>query len=297
MSKMNFNLPPWLSIIIAILILCATIAIGYLIDRFNIVHVLSAIGLVVVAATVGVIMASLTASQRLTEAEENLQKKSSTLEEHIIKVQDETQKILAKSKMCQDCINSLEISVETVKQIIQGKLGEFILTHDDLVQIEDSIPEREEIWVLTSALELEDNELKEVIRKNFGKKIKYKYLIPKRKDLIYKMIFLAQQWRRDCNLSVEDAKELIECYLIPEHLVYMTVVIYNPNSSKPNVQPIVLVKFSTSEYYKKEDYPFILQVNPKQVGAWNFYIESLKKMMHTSERLPIDFSKELKKER
>lgn len=293
MSEKKFNVPWWVSTVFGVIIVVGGIVFGLLFEKLNITNVLMAIILVVLSAITGAIVARLTASQRLTESEENLQGKFNALEKNISNFQNEIQKIIDKSTICQNCANTLYLSIKTVKEVIEGKFGEALITYEDLIQIEGSVNPKGEIWVLTSALQLEEVELKEVIYNNFKKGIKYKYFIPEEDLRLQKrMRDLANKWQQDCELSVDEAKEQIQCYIVPKHFAYMTVIVYDPYKEPPTV----LVKFPTSEFYEKEKYPLVYRVDTKPKEAWSVFVDSLQELMAESKRCPhtkrltIDFS-------
>lgn len=298
MSKRKFDLPLWLVPGLAIILLGGAFILNEilkskLLGPFARVALLLSFILCTLSSIVGAVVARLTASQQITKAEEELQEKFDNLATQIKKFQDESQKIIEQSKICQNCVNSLGLLINTIKQMMQGQFGESLITYENLKQIEGNVEENREIWVLTSALQLEGVELREVIRSNFKKGIKYKYLIPQEdKRLQQRMIELARKWQQDCGLSMEDAKEQIQCYLVPKHFAYMTVIVYDPYKEPPTV----LVKFPTSEFYEKEKYPLIYRVDTKPKEAWEVFVHSLQEMIDDkrkcslTERLTIDFS-------
>lgn len=175
---MKFDLPWWVKVGFGIVVLGVGASISQLIKNFDVLYILMAIVLVVLSSITGAIIARLTASQQITKAEEDLLEKSDNLATQIREFQDETQKIINQSRSCQNCTTSLNLSIQTLKQILRGKFGESLITYEDLKQIEGNVRKNEEILVLTSALQLEDDELRDVILQNFKKSIKYKYLIP-----------------------------------------------------------------------------------------------------------------------
>jgi hypothetical protein len=129
---------------------------------------------------------------------------------------------------------------------------------------------------MTSALQLEGEELRQIIRDNFRKGIKYKYLIPKDEKRLHKnMIDLAKEWQRDCAMSAQAAQDQIQCFLVPKHFAYMTVLVYDPYSESPTV----LVKFPTSEVYEQGKYPLIYKVDEKPQKAWKDFVDSLQEMI------------------
>lgn len=294
------EVPWWLSIVVGVAIVGATIIVDGLFDLFSNTAILLAIILVVLASIIGGIIARFAAGQQITKAEEDIQKEIKNLEEKVREVHSETKTIIDHSNTCQDCITSLNLSIQTLKQILKGELGESLITYEDLKQIEGSVNEEGEIWVLTSALQLEATELNDIIYKNFEKGIKYKYLIPSSDvRLQTKMITLAKKWQKDCSLSEDAAREQIQCYLVPDHFAYMTVIVYGPYDDTPTV----LVKFPTSEFYEKEKYPLIYRVDAKPREAWKTFVDALQEMIldrrkcSLTQPLKIDFSKPTDKTR
>ncbi|MFC1561078.1 hypothetical protein ACFL4V_01225 [Candidatus Latescibacterota bacterium] len=289
----KIELPWWTGIVFGVIIVGIATTISVLLSKFDATNIFTAIVLVTLSAISGAIVARFTASKQITDAEEDIKRKFNALEGQITKFQDEINKIIAQSEICRNCANSLGLSVKTVKQLIEGKFGESLITYEDLIQIEGIVENNREIWVLTSALQLESVELREVIYKNFKKGIKYKYLIPQEdKRLQKRMIDLAKEWQSSCNLSARDAQEQIQCYLVPKHFAYMTVIVYDPYKDTPTV----LVKFPTSEFYEKEKYPLVYRVDTKPKEAWEVFVHSLQEMMDDPQKcvltkqLSIDFS-------
>ena len=231
---------------------------------------------IISSAIIGALVARLTASQQITRAEDELNLKYDDVKKLLTSVQRQAEDMKKQSLICQNYGNSLSLVVSTLKQVIQGKFGEALITYEDLKQIENSVRNNTDIWVLTSALELEDNELKQVIISNFKKGVKYKYLIPA-EDRVLQQIMkaLALDWQKTAELSVAQANQQIQCYLVPQHFAYMTVIIYDPYKSPPTV----LVKFPTSEFYQKEKYPLIYRVDSKPKEAWNIFLEAFQDLI------------------
>ncbi len=273
MSKKIFFMP-----VIAILALILLFAINILLSKlFDIkpemfLPILGSFLLIIICSVfLGALVTRLTASQQLIETESDLSKKYDNLKTLTESVGKEVNAIKSQSATCNDNSNSLSFLVATLQKIIQSNFGGSVITHKELEHIENLIPENDEIWVLTSALELEDNQLKEIIINNFKKGVVYKYLIPK-EDLILqeRMKKLALDWQNNSRLSIEAAKKQIQCYLVPKHFVYMTVIIYSPLKSPPTV----LVKFPTSKFYKQETYPLIFRVDSEPKEAWKIFLEA-----------------------
>lgn len=181
---------------------------------------------------------------------------------------------------------------EDINEVLE-KFGRSIITYHDLVQIEGSVKNNRNIWVLTSALELEVDELKETINMNLRNGIKYTYLIPKDDTILQKrMKKLTLRWKKECGLSVEKAQKQIKCLLVPAHFTYMTVIVYEPYEK----QATVLVKFPTSSIYEKEKYPFIYRVDTKPKEAWQSFVNNLEDLIddnrecRLTESMNIDFT-------
>lgn len=192
-------------------------------------------------------------------------------------------------------------SVDTIAQIAKGEFGKSIITYQDLAMIEKDVEERGEIWVLTSALELEIDQgaegLADIIETNLGKKkVKYIYFIPDEDDTLARnMKKLAITWQTTCKLTKKDATDQIRCYLVPKHFAYMTIVIYNAQNATNLEPPTVLVKFPLSDIYKKDKYPYIYRVETDTEKAWRPFLESLmyfnrdEPKCSASHQLPIEF--------
>lgn len=173
-------------------------------------------------------------------------------------------------------LNNAIDRARALSDIYLGKFNHSIITYYDLLDIESKVEENGEIWVLTSALELENGELRDIIRSNFKNNIKYIYIIP-REDLALRntMTNMAIKWQLDCDLSKKDANRLIKCFLVPQHLVYMTVIIYNAQNRSEEKPPTILVKFPTSSTYNKIKYPFIYKVDTEPKEAWETFIKAI----------------------
>jgi hypothetical protein len=191
-------------------------------------------------------------------------------------------------------------SVGVISQIAKGDFGKSIITYQELAQIEKDVEEDGEIWVLTSALELERDTGKEgladIIQTNLDKNIGYTYFIPDKNPTLARNIKkLAIEWQKKSNLSKKVAQKLIKCYVVPDHFAYMTIVIYNAQNATKTNPPTVLVKFPLSDTYKKEDYPIIYRVDTDTEKAWKPFLDALmyfnvdKSKCEASHSLPINF--------
>jgi len=171
----------------------------------------------------------------------------------------------------------LQKAVKSLKDIMYDQGGtDALIYREDLEKIEAAVPANGEIWILTSALELEAGALKQIIRDNLRNGVRYTYLLPEeRPDLQDRMRDLARSWATDCQLPPNKAQEQIRCVLVPEHFAYMTVAIYNPTADPP----IVLVKFPTNEVYTEHDYPVIYRVAARPREAWSAFVKSLRQLM------------------
>ncbi len=294
MSGTKLELPWWVHIVIVVCVVAGTIALESLLLEFKLRNILLAILFVSLSSFVGAIVAKLTAGRQLVAATQELDQKFDETKVQIGQFKTEIDRVLSNSLTCERCIQSLNLSINTVKQLMEGEFRESLITYEDLVRIERSVRERSEIWVLTSSLVLENEELKETLQENFKKGIKYKYLIPcEDKRLQNRMMELASEWKRSSGLSVQQAKEQIQCFLVPEYLVYMTVIIYDAYGEPPTV----LVKFPTSQLYEKAKYPLVYKVDSKPKDAWAIFVKSLQSMMDergthvVTKQLQFDFNK------
>lgn len=190
--------------------------------------------------------------------------------------------LVTRSMKLEKYIDKLGTNVNKMDDITGKALEVFkgsIITYEELINIENSVEANGEIWVVTSALKFENEELKEIIRSNFKKKITYIYLLPKENDdfLTNKMKDLAKGWKNDCNLSDEEANKLMKCILVPKHFVYMTVLVYNVqyiNQSDSN-NPTVVVKFPESDVFHKEEYPFMFIVKDTPNDSWRIFVNAI----------------------
>lgn len=300
MPKTKSDLSWWVTIILVVVFVGVAQILSVVLGKLDIITVVWSFILIVLvvalAALIGAIVTRLTANQQILTVEEELVEKFKSLEQQVDRFEKESQKISNLPERCQECTKYLNDTIESAKEIIHialEKFGGSIVTYRDLIEIESSVEEKGDIWVLTSALELEDVELKKIVRNNFKKKIRYIYLIPKEDKVLQKrMIKLAKQWKNDCDLSIDDAQKQIQCFLVPKHFAYMTVIIYNPYE----VPPIVLVKFPTSRVYKKEKYPLIYRIDVEPKEAWKNFLDSIQELIDDKpncsqvEPLAIDFS-------
>lgn len=241
------ELPVWVTLSITLAVAAFLFILDNYIQTFNLKNVLWAVGLVSVSSLIGILVAHFTRSYQM------------------------------KKDLC-DLDKAIK-SAQEITRIAMEQFGDSIITYHDLAEIERNVEEKGQIWILTSALELEEEEeLAKIIRENFKKKIEYIYFIPggdRNKILKEVMIKMALKWQSDCNLSKEEAQELIKCYLIPEHFAYMTVVIYNAQNKTKGKPPIVLVKFPASDTFKKEKYPLIYRVDTKTEEAWKTFVRAM----------------------
>lgn len=289
MPKTNFKLPSWSYPIIGVIFAITAYLFSIYSGKLNTDDIFMAVALIVLSSIMGAVVARITTEKEFKE-------KFKCLEQLADRFQKECQKVSNQPERCQKRIKLLDDVTKSAKEITHvalEKFGKSIVSYHDLIQIERSVKKEKEIWVLTSALELEKDELKEVIHKNLKNKIKYTYLIPKEDKILHnRMTELAKQWKDDCNLSEEEAQEQIKCLLVPKHFVYMTIIIYEPYE----VPPTVLVKFPTSSIYKKEKYPLIYRVDDEPKEAWKTFLDSLQELIDDgrscsqTELLSIDFS-------
>lgn len=231
-----------------------------------------------VSALVATIVVFVTKREQWLEDEKTLQGRVKEMEGSITKLEVECTKLTDCANTWQGVAQSLEKSVAIMQDVLKTEFGKTIIDYSALKEIEGSVKEGGEIWVLTSALELENTELKETIRANFRKNIIYKYLIPNDSLLQNRMKKLAHDWQKDCGLSNEQAERQIKCYVVPKHFAYMTVIIYDPYST----QPTICVKFPTSRIYEAKKYPYIYKVDTEPKAAWEAFIQSLQELIDDS---------------
>lgn len=190
--------------------------------------------------------------------------------------------LVTRSMELKKYIGKLDKNVNKMDDITGRALEVFkksIITYEDLINIENSVEENGEIWVAISALKFENEELKEIIRSNFKKNIKYVYLLPKESDdfLTNKMKDLTNEWKIDCKLSDEDTSRLMKCLLVPKHFVYMTVLVYNVQyiRQSDSKNPTVVVKFPESDELTKKEYPFMFVVKDSSKDAWKIFVNAI----------------------
>jgi len=296
---MGKDTPWWAKILLILVVFSFSILLTIMLEKRDIVFTAIAFCIVILSALVGALVARFSANQQFIIAEADIEKKSKYIQQKINEIGDvikeirnEAKNVIKNSDNCKSCINSLGLLAQTLKQVIDGKFGESLITYEGLIEIERNVKSGGEIWVLTSALELEDRELNEIIKKNFDKGISYTYLIPDNDEILHKkMIRLAKKWQKESNLSETEASQRIKCILVPSHFAYMTVIVYGPDEDIPTV----LVKFPMSQFYEKEKYPLIYRVDTKPRQAWKTFVDSLqdlisqKRKCSFAETLEIDF--------
>jgi len=282
MGKQNIDLPAWLAVLLGLVVFGLGSVVSVLIGNLSLKTILFALALVVVSCVGGSVVALVTSRQRIRAAEQDILNSYTELEKRIKTVTEVAEHISNLPIACQRHWEPLDLSIKAVNMLKSLALREFdkhggsLVTYDDLAHIEANVPPNGSIWVLTSALQLEEEELKDVIHENLRKGVKYLWFIP-RDDGILRLRFieLAVGWQKVCELPPKKAKEQIRCLLVPGHFVYMTVIIYEPYS----VPPTVLVKFPTSRIYEKEKYPLIYRVDTQPQEAWRTFLNSFQELI------------------
>jgi hypothetical protein len=231
------------------------------------------------AALVGALVGLLTAKHVISTAQDNVTEMIGNFAQEIEKVKDIQSSAAKHLDKLAEQVSSLDYEIARSQEIVQVALGRFeasIVDYHGLLEIEGSVEKDSDIFVLTSALELEDDELRDTIRTNFGKGVKYTYLIPDTPRLKKRMQDLAREWQTYCSAS---AKTQIRCFLVPKHFAYMTVIIYNPFKEPATV----LVKFPKSDIYQKKKYPFIYKVDDEPREAWNTFVECVLELIENKD--------------
>jgi hypothetical protein len=155
-----------------------------------------------------------------------------------------------------------------------------LVTHRELVDIESRVPDRSQIWVLTSSFMLENEDLREVIRTNLRRGVIYKYLIPLEDSVLCsQMDLLFEDWKRDANLTDSQAKDQLSFVAVPRFATYMTVIAYDAVPKPPHA-PTVLVKLPTSKEYPAEKYPLVYRIDPTNGPAWKTMTDCLSDLLH-----------------
>jgi len=261
--------------------------------EFYLYSLVAIVIIVILSSFVGALGALSTTSHVIQEAEENINGQIDSLSKHVEQLRATSKDTSEQLQESRECIGLLRGEISRAQEIVKVSLERFgrsIVDYHELMKIENSVEDNGEIWVLTSALELEGDELKEIIFDNLSRGIKYKYLIPKEEGrLKVRMQKLAEQWKGHCNIS---PSEQIQCYLVPKHFAYMTVLIYEPYKDPP----IVLVKFPKSDIYEKDKYPFIYKVDYEPEDAWKTFVNAIQELMDAKkvcshvETLELDFT-------
>jgi len=175
--------------------------------------------------------------------------------------------------------SELSASLKMHLQIVTEQFGQSLITYKGMAAIEASVSSGDDILILTSALELEEGELANIIRGNLSRGVKYTYLLPS-EDLTIRerMQRLAAQWQHDCSLSRSDAEQRIKCILVPKHFAYMTVAVYSAYAKTPTV----LVKFPVSPVFSENKYPLIYRVADKPEQAAKVFVDALQELIDES---------------
>jgi hypothetical protein len=289
MKKRIAELPWWASLILPIVVVVLGLVISQfsnLIDmRTTLISGVIVIVLVIISSLVGSLIAKNSLKDDLIEAENNLNEKAVNLEKQIQGLEGKINALSQIPDILLNRINALNDSISELKIINQNMLGRSLINYEQLASIEKGVEEKEEIWVLTSHLQLEDAEFRELIIDNLRRGIVYKYLLPLEDlDLQRTMIELMQNWQEQGKLTNEDIQRQVQCFLVPKHLTYMTVVIYGPHSAK---NPTVIVKFPESETYEKGKYPFIYKVDIKPRAGIDRFIELIYELMDDQQYCPL----------
>ncbi len=245
-------------------------------QEFYLYSLIAILLVTLLSAFIGGLSALFMTSHIVHEAEEKVNEQINRLSTQAKQFETISQNTSTQLQESHKCINLLHEEISRVQEIVKVALERFsksIIDYHGLMGIEDSVRDDGEIWVLTSALELEGDELEEIIFKNLQRGIRYKYLIPKEEwRLKKKMQDLAEKWESHCSAS---PTEQIQCYLVPKHFAYMTVIIYEPYNNSPTV----LVKFPKSDVYEKDKYPFIYKVDNEPEDAWKTFVDAIQELM------------------
>jgi len=298
---------PWFYIPCAAFIFFIGWVINKLTDKFltdiltNITYVgaayLSVVGL---AALVGASISRIETNKIIDEDKTELNKKFKDLSERTNELIHASENISNLPKQCEDCLTLLKDSIDKSERIMPLAFGifhDFIINYDDMKKIEESIGDKYEalkktdpsiankgeIWVMTSGLRLEHNLLKDIIPKNLKKGITYKYLLPKGVSRLHEEFeILANEWRIKSGLTIDEAETQIKLTLVPNHLAYMIVIIYEPvyHSDKATV----LIKFPTYEKNSELKYPFIFRVAKEPDSQWQLFVDSLHDIMNNESK-------------
>ncbi len=200
--------------------------------------------------------------------------------------QDKSLNLLNRLDEINNSGHALDHYIEKMKQALKGTIGESVIDYKELIRLENSVEDNSEIWIMTSALQLEtDSEMGKVIRNNLKRGVIYRYLIPMEDAKVQdRMKDLINVWKTDCSLSIEKAREQIRCFLVPQHIVHMTIAIYNAKNDTP--PPVVIIKLPTSQIYTKEQYPLVFCVQDKPESATKAsdpFVRAFLELMNSAE--------------
>lgn len=255
--------------------------LGILPGELSIMSVAAALLIIFLSGLAGALVGRFSLRNDISAAEQVITGMLDSVHQEAQRLADGISKVPEIQGQCgtlQEAMRKAIDSAAEITRIALGEMSESVTDVNGLVSLEARVGAGQHIWILTSALELEDRELKRVIQENLRKGVKYTYLIPK-EDLALQERFkeMAKEWATHCN---NDPGEQIKCFLVPEHFVYMTVIIYNaygPNHDPPTV----LVKFPTSAAFQPKKYPLVYRVAPQPPEAWGTFRKAFQDMIHT----------------
>jgi hypothetical protein len=186
---------------------------------------------------------------------------------------------------------SLRRSVESLEGIVTKMHGEdpimklvekSMIKIPDLLRIEGEVRNGADIWVLTSFLDFEEQELHDTIRSNFKRGVRYTYFIPKEDTWLHeRMKALARVWKDDCSLSAAAAQTQIRCFLVPKNITYMTIIVYDPYGNDKDREVLIEIP---SLLVPNEKYSLFYRVNHEPQQARSRFLSAIQDMLGEKEQ-------------
>lgn len=246
-----------------------------------------------ISSLIGAVVTLYGLRERISAAGKELEGRIEALKDQAKKLQEDSQSFSTQSQNCTRCSQELKSYVDSLHQVLDLVLSKYgvepqsLVPLSELVRIEGNVGEEQEIWVLTSALELEETVLKETIFNNIRKRIKYVYFLPEDETMLpERLITLFKKGLSKLKKPEEEIENYLDLYVVPRHFVYMTVLVYGATTPTP----IVLVKFPQRQVGKGEKFYLSFRVPDQDADV---FVKSLHQFMseknvcNNSRRYPI----------
>lgn len=290
MAKAKWELPNVLTLIfLQLFFFAVAVFFGVIVGKLDIRTSFYSIGLAflitillsAISAYIGSSVARHQATQQILVAEEELEEKLKMVAQQAEIIQKESQEILHLPDRCRECAVNLKLYIDLLKQITElvlekyGVEPETLISLAKLIEIEGNVKAKSQIWVMTSALELEETILKKTIFKNIKKRVKYIYFLPKGETMLIERLIKLFKEGVETEEPTNETKELLTIYTVPNHFVYMTVLVYDADAPEPTV----LVKLPQRKIGTKEKFFLSFKVPSQDAKP---FINSLHQFMGKS---------------